>query len=66
MTNIDKKLMQLKAEQRAKSLKEEQLRELIESSSSSIEDRIATFKTVMQTDQMRFSSAITKMMKKQS
>ena len=66
MTNIDKKLMQLKAEQRAKTLKKEQLRELIESSSSSIEDRIATFKTVMQTDQMRFSSAITKMMKKQS
>ena len=38
MTNIDKKLMQLKAEQRAKTLKDEQLRELIESSSSSIED----------------------------
>ena len=29
-----------------------------------IEDRIATFKTVMQTDQIRFSSAIAKMMKK--
>ena len=66
MTNIDKKLMQLKAEQRAKTLKDEQLRKLIESSSSSIEDRIATFKTVMHSDQMRFSSAITKMMKKQS
>ena len=56
--------MQLKAEQRAKTSKDEQLRKLIENSSSSVEDRIATFKTVMQADQMRFNSAIAKMMKK--
>ncbi|MBT6122655.1 MAG: hypothetical protein HOH48_04735 [Candidatus Puniceispirillum sp.] len=64
MNNIDEKLMRLKAEQRAKTSKEEQIHKLIENSSSNIEDRIATFKTVMQTDQIRFSSAIAKMMKK--
>ena len=64
MTNIEKKLRQLKAEQRAKTSKDEQLRKLIENSSSSVEDRIATFKTVMKADQMRFNSAIAKMMKK--
>ena len=64
MTNIEKKLRQLKPEQRAKTSKDEQLRTLIENSSSSVEDRIATFKTVMQADQMRFNSAIAKMMKK--
>ena len=64
MSNIEKKLRQLKAEQRAKTSKDEQLRKLIENSSSSVEDRIATFKTVMQADQMRFNSAIAKMMKK--
>ena len=64
MTNIEKKLRQLKAEQRAKTSKDEQLRKLIENSSSSVEDRIATFKTVMQADQMHFNSAIAKMMKK--
>ena len=58
--------MLLKAEQRARTARDEQLRKLIDQSSSSIEDRIAAVKTVMQTDQMRFSSAITKMMKKQS
>ena len=58
--------MLLKAEQRARTARDEQLRKLIAQSSSSIEDRIAAVKTVMQTDQMRFSSAITKMMKKQS
>ena len=64
MSDNDKKLMQLKAEQRAKTSKDEQLRKLIDNSDSSIEDRIAAFKTVMQTDQTRFSSAIAKMMKK--
>ncbi|ADE38538.1 hypothetical protein [Candidatus Puniceispirillum marinum] len=64
MTDNEKKLMRLKAEQRAKTIKDEQLRTLIDNSASSIEDRIAAFKTVMQADQTRFSSAITKMMKK--
>ena len=64
MNDIDKKLMRLKAEQRAKTSKYEQLRKLIENSDSSIEDSIAAFKTVMQTDQTRFSSAIANMMKK--
>ncbi|MGB2295571.1 MAG: hypothetical protein ACPH8B_08040 [Candidatus Puniceispirillum sp.] len=64
MSSKDKKLMTLKAEQRAKTARDEQLRKLIDQSSSSIEDRIAAVKTVMQTDQMRFSSSIKKMMGK--
>ena len=64
MSNNDKKLMLLKAEQRARTARDEQLRKLIDQSSSSIEDRIAAVKTVMQTDQVRFSSSIKKMMEK--
>ncbi|MGB2318455.1 MAG: hypothetical protein ACPH74_00020 [Candidatus Puniceispirillum sp.] len=64
MSSKDKKLMTLKAEQRAKTARDEQLRKLIDQSSSSIEDRIAAVKTVMQTDQVRFSSSIKKMMEK--
>lgn len=64
MSSNDKKLMLLKAEQRARSARDEQLRKLIDQSSSSIEDRIAAVKTVMQTDQVRFSSSIKKMMEK--
>lgn len=64
MNHDEEKLMRLKAEQRTKTNKEKQLRSLIDKSASSVEDRIAAFKTVMQTDQTRFSSAITKMMKK--
>ncbi|MGB1863962.1 MAG: hypothetical protein ACPHOL_06600 [Candidatus Puniceispirillum sp.] len=56
--------MKLKAEQRARTARDEQLRKLIDQSSSSIEDRIAAVKTVMQTDQVRFSSSIKKMMEK--
>jgi ferritin-like metal-binding protein YciE len=64
MSSNDKKLMLLKAEQRARSARDEQLRKLIDQSSSSIEDRIAAVKTVMQADQVRFSSSIKKMMEK--
>jgi ferritin-like metal-binding protein YciE len=64
MSSNDKKLMLLKAEQRARTARDEQLRKLIDQSSSSIEDRIAAVKTVMQTDQVRFSSSIKKMMEK--
>ena len=64
MSSNDKKLMLLKAEQRARTARDEQLRKLIAQSSSSIEDRIAAVKTVMQTDQVRFSSSIKKMMEK--
>ena len=64
MSNDDKKLMQLKAEQRARSARDEQLRKLIDQSSTSIEDRIAAVKTIMQTDQVRFSSSVKKMMEK--
>jgi len=64
MSNNEQKLMQLKAEQRARTARDEQLRKLIDQSSSSIEDRIAAVKTVMQTDQVRFSSSIKKMMEK--
>ena len=64
MSNNEQKLMQLKAEQRARTARDEQLRKLIDQSSSSIEDRIAAIKTVMQTDQVRLSSSIKKMMEK--
>ena len=64
MSSNDKKLMLLKAEQRARTARDEQLRKLIDQSSSSIEDKIAAVKTVMQTDQVRFSSSIKKMMEK--
>jgi ferritin-like metal-binding protein YciE len=64
MSSNDKKLMLLKAEQRARSARDEQLRKLIDQSSSSIEDRIAAVKTIMQADQVRFSSSIKKMMEK--
>ena len=64
MSSNDKKLMLLKAEQRARTARDDQLRNLIDQSSSSIEDRIAAVKTVMQTDQVRFSSSIKKMMEK--
>lgn len=64
MSNDDKKLMQLKAEQRARSARDEQLRKLIDQSSTSIEDRIVAVKTVMQTDQVRFTSSVKKMMEK--
>lgn len=64
MSSNDKKIMLLKAEQRARTARDEQLRKLIDQSSSSIEDRIAAVKTVMQTDQVRFSSSIKKMMEK--
>ena len=64
MSNDDKKLMQLKAEQRARSARDKQLRKLIDQSSTSIEDRIAAVKTIMQTDQVRFSSSVKKMMEK--
>jgi ferritin-like metal-binding protein YciE len=64
MSSNNKKLMLLKAEQRARTARDEQLRKLIDQSSSSIEDRIAAVKTVIQTDQVRFSSSIKKMMEK--
>lgn len=64
MSSNDKKLMLLKAEQRARTARDEQLRKLIDQSSSSIEDRIAAVKTVMQADQVRFNSSIKKMMEK--
>ena len=64
MSSNDKKIMLLKAEQRARTARDEQLRKLIDQSSSSIEDRIAAVKTVMQADQVRFSSSIKKMMEK--
>ena len=64
MSSNDKKLMLLKTEQRARTARDDQLRKLIDQSSSSIEDRIAAVKTVMQTDQVRFSSSIKKMMEK--
>ncbi len=64
MSDDEKKLARLKAEQKARTRREKQLHTLIESSQSSLEDRIAAFKTVAQTDQVRFASAISQMLKK--
>ena len=65
MSDDEKKLARLKAEQKARTRREKQLHTLIESSQSSLEDRIAAFKAVAQTDQARFASAISQMLKKQ-
>jgi 3-phenylpropionate/cinnamic acid dioxygenase small subunit len=64
MSDDERRLARLKAEQKARTQREKQLHTLIESSQSSLEDRIAAFKTVAQTDQARFASAISKMLKK--
>ena len=64
MSDGEKKLARLKAEQKARTRREKQLHPLIESSQSSLEDRIAAFKTVAQTDQARFAEAISQMLKK--
>jgi hypothetical protein len=56
------KLDRLKSEQRAKSARQKQLHSLLDSSNASLEDKVAAFKTVMRTDQARFSSAFVKML----
>jgi len=56
------RLDRLKAEQRVKSKRQDQLRQLIEGSQANLDDKLAAFRTVMRADQARFSSAIAKML----
>ena len=62
MTNNQAKLARLKAEHRAKSKRQNQLHKLIENSRNSTEERLAAFRTVMQVDRPRFSSALKKLL----
>jgi uncharacterized protein YlxP (DUF503 family) len=57
-----KKLARLKAEQRARTAREAQLRNLIDSGASNLEDKLAIFKTLVHTDQARFNMALSKML----
>ena len=63
MTNNQAKLARLKAEQRAKSKRQNQLHNMINNSGKSTEDRLIAFRTVMQVDRPRFSSAIKKLLR---
>ena len=57
-----RKLARLKAEQRAQTARETQLRNLIDSNNSNIEDKLAVFKTLIYADQARFTMALSKML----
>ena len=57
-----RKLARLKAEQRARTARETQLRNLIDSNNSNIEDKLAVFKTLIYADQARFTIALSKML----
>ena len=59
---IKRKLARLKAEQRARTARETQLRNLIDSNNSNIEDKLAVFKTLIRADQARFTIALSKML----
>lgn len=64
MDDNQKKLARLKAEQRAQTAREARLRNLIDSSQSNLEDKLAVFKTLLHTDQARFNMALSKMLDK--
>ena len=57
-----RKLARLKAEQRAQTARETQLRNLIDGNNSNLEDKLAVFKTLVRTDQVRFTVALSKML----
>ena len=59
---IVKKLARLKAEQRAQTARQAQLRNLIDDNNSNLEDKIAVFKMLIHTDQARFNMALSKML----
>ena len=50
---VQRKLARLKAEQRAQTAREVQLRNLIDSNNSNLEDKLAVFKTLIHADQAR-------------
>ena len=62
MDYSQRKLARLKAEQRARTARETQLRNLIDDNNSNLEDKIAVFKTLIHTDQARFNMALSKML----
>ena len=66
MDRYKKKLASLKAEQRAQTLREAQLRNLIDSSDSNLEDKLAVFKTLIHAEQARFKLALSKMLSEQN
>ena len=57
-----RKLARLKAEQRARTARETQLRNLIDGNNSNLEDKLAVFKTLIYADQARFTIALSKML----
>ena len=62
MDDSQKKLARLKAEQRAQTARQAQLRNLIDDNNSNLEDKIAVFKMLIHTDQARFNMALSKML----
>ena len=62
MDDSQRKLARLKAEQRAQTARETQLRNLIDSNNSNLEDKLAVFKTLIHTDQARFNMAFSRML----
>lgn len=62
MDENQKKLARLKAEQRARTAREAQLRNLIDRGASNLEDKLAIFKTLVHTDKARFNMALSKML----
>ena len=62
MDENQKKLARLKAEQRARTAREAQLHNLIDSGASNLEDKLAIFKMLVHTDQALFNMALSKML----
>ena len=62
MDENQRKLARLKAEQRAQTARETQLRNLIDGNNSNLEDKLAVFKTLVRADQDRFTIALSKML----
>ena len=62
MDESQRKFARLKAEQRAQTARETQLRNLIDGNNSNLEDKLAVFKTLARADQARFTVALSKML----
>ena len=62
MDESQRKFARLKAEQRAQTARETQLRNLIDGNNSNLEDKLAVFKTLVRADQARFTIALSKML----
>ena len=62
MDDIQRKLARLKAEQRAQTARQAQLRDLMDSNISNLEDKLAVLKTLIYADQARFHKALSKML----